>query len=135
MRKVINLAVLFMFIINMTGCATIVNGGSRKINVVTNPSGATVTIDKRTRISPAEFSTSQWKNGYLVKITKEGYEPIEVDIEHRLSGWIFCNIFFGPGMFVAFPIDFASGNAWNFTPMNIEETLTPIQVATQPAKK
>ena len=134
-KKLTSLILVIVFLISLSGCATIVNGGSRTIKVATNPSGATVTIGERTRISPAEFPTSKWKNSYLVKITKEGYEPIEVDVEHRLSGWIFFDIFFGPGLIIAFPIDFASGNAGNFVPMNINETLTPIQAPTQPSKK
>jgi len=60
MRKFINLVILLAFIINIAGCASIISGENQKINVVTNPSGATVKINDRTRISPAEFYTAPY---------------------------------------------------------------------------
>jgi hypothetical protein len=135
MKRIISSVILLIAISNMTGCASIISGESRKINVVTNPSGATVMINDRTRISPAEFSTNSLKNGFVVKITKEGYVPIEIDVERKVNGWAICNIFLGPGMFIGFPVDFVTGNAWKFEPMKIDETLIPIQTSVQLPKK
>jgi len=58
---------------------------------------------------------------------KEGYVPIEIDVERKINAWALCNIFLGPGMFIGFPIDFVTGNAWKFAPIKIDETLILIQ--------
>jgi len=134
-RKALSLILVLAFAISMSGCASIVSGNNQKLYIATNPPGATIKINDRTRTSPVEFSLNTWKSGFVVKISKEGYEPLEIDVERKVNAWAALNLFFGPLAVVAFPVDFISGNAWKFTPTKINETLTPIQTPTQPIKK
>ena len=125
MKKLTCLLIL-LSLLPLAGCATIVKGPSKELNVTTNPSGASVVIGENTRISPTKFLLGH-SRVYVVKITKEGYKPMEVDVERGLSGWVFFNILFGPGAVIAFPFDAWTDNAWRTTPKEIKVNLEPIE--------
>ena len=130
MKKLICLLIVAS-LLPLSGCATIVKGPSKEFNVTTNPSGASITIGESTRISPANFLLGH-RSIYVVKITKKGYKPMELDIERKVSGWVFMNIFFGPLMVIAFPVDAVTDSAWRTTPKEIKVDLTPVPETKQP---
>lgn len=127
MVKVFKCILVSVIVFSLIGCATIVKGPSKEFNVTTNPSGASVTIGESTRLSPATFLLGH-RSIYVVKITKEGYKPMELDIERGISGWVFMNIFFGPLMVIAFPVDARTDSAWKTTPSEIKVDLIPIEI-------
>jgi len=136
MIKIFKACIVFVLILSLAGCASIVSGQSQFIPITTNPPGATVTIDGRSKVTPATFQLPKSRDAYSVKIEKEGYNTVETDLVRGLSGWLFGNICLGPvGIFLGVGIDLASGSAWKYKPMKIDETLSPIQTPVQSGKK
>ena len=135
MVKVLKVCVVFISVISLAGCATFVSGQNQTIPITTNPSGATVTINGASKVTPTTFVLAKNQNTYFVKIEKEGYDTVEVDLVRGMSGWFWCNILFGGWMIVGMPVDLWTNSAYKFTPMKIDKTLSPIQASTQPSRK
>lgn len=107
-------------------CASIVSGRSQQVPVVTNPSGATVTVGTMTQASPATFLLDRRQGVYVVKVEKEGYQPIEIVLRKGVNGWVWGNLIFG-GL-IGLVIDISSGSASKFTPDEVEVNLVQQQV-------
>ena len=120
-KRFLVLAVGFIFVFTLVSCATIVSGRSQNFPVITNPSGAIVTVGGVKQMSPATFFLDRRQEVYLVKITKEGYEPVEINIKKGLNGWVFGNILFGG--IIGFIVDMSTGSATKFTPNEVEVNL------------
>lgn len=74
-------------------------------------------------MTPATFILDK-RQEYVVKIEKEGYQPVEITLKKGVSGWVFGNILFGLlGGAIGLTIDLASGSASKFTPGKIEVDL------------
>lgn len=125
MRKWI--VVLTIAVLALTGCATIMHGSRQNINFFSTPEGATVKIDGvNVGLTPVAKELSR-KSEHKVEILLEGYEPFEMMIEQRVSGWLFGNILFGgiPGLI----IDLATGGLFNLTPEQVKAELSEAQLA------
>ena len=66
---------------------------------------------------------------YLVTISKPGYQPVEIEVKRRVSGWyIFGNMVFG-GLVGWLIVDPLSGAVFTLSPGKINETLVANQGA------
>ncbi|MFT3781454.1 MAG: hypothetical protein QM790_05500 [Nibricoccus sp.] len=123
-----------------TGCASIVHGGPRTLEIKSDPSGATITITKlgtaevvHSATTPCTVSLDQ-KRGYFkgqsftVKFELAGYKSTEVVVRHELSGWYFGNLLLG-GLIGMIGVDPATGAMWNLTPDKIEQKLSAEQAS------
>ena len=111
----------------LAGCATIMHGSRQNINFLSTPEGATVKIDGvNVGITPVAKELSR-KSEHTVEIILDGYEPFEMMIEQRVSGWLFGNIIFGgiPGLI----IDLATGGLFNLTPEQVKAELSEARLA------
>ena len=63
MKKIINAVVLFIFIINMTGCATILKPKDTQIKVDSEPQGAEVYITKQRMFGRRDVAEHFFKRG------------------------------------------------------------------------
>lgn len=126
LKKMLYGFVAVCFSLASVSCASIVSGRSQQIPVVTNPSGAIVTVGTMTQTSPATFLLDRRQGVYVVKVEKEGYQPIEVVLRKGVNGWVFGNIVFG-GL-IGLVIDIASGSASKFTPDEVEVNLVQQQL-------
>ena len=96
------------------GCATIVNGTSQKIQVSSDPSGATVTVDgARTYTTPARIRLERRRDHSLV-ITKNGYKAEIVKLTHVLSEVVVGNTLLGGPLGWAF--DACAGTQYKLIP-------------------
>lgn len=107
-------------------CASIMSGRSQQVPVVTNPSGATVTVGTMTQASPATFLLDRRQGVYVVKVEKEGYQPVEIVLKKDVNGWVWGNIIFG-GL-IGLVIDISSGSASKFAPDEVEVNLVKQQL-------
>lgn len=126
MRKSLAVAML-VFCIALTGCATLLGGGSSQaVTVEATPSEARYAIQSSSGIEmsagdiPASVSLPR-KNEYQVDISLDGYETRTVAITRGTNGWIWGNLVFG--WIVGFIVDFATGSAYKLEPAVVNVTL------------
>lgn len=108
------LALSGCLLLNLTGCATILNGTSQTVEVRSAPHGARVVVDGRdVGATPLK---ADLKRGvpHTVQISKDGYLDETVVTTTRGNGTIALNAVLGGG--VGAVIDLASGAATHVTP-------------------
>ena len=116
-----------LIVVSLTGCATIIQGGTQEIPIRSRPDGATVEVfDKNgsliwTSATPAKavlekgdgfFSSAT----YRVVISKKGYRSQEVFLQSRLSMWYLAGNFVLGGPLGWLIIDPLTGAMWVLTP-------------------
>lgn len=107
------------------GCATCVHGTTQKITVNTEPKGANVTVvgQKTQYTSPCEIELKR-KSAHTLRIEKEKYEPMTVEIAHVLSGAVAGNIL--AGGLIGWGVDAATGSQYRLMPETVNVTLKPV---------
>jgi hypothetical protein len=136
-NPVANGVIAVLLCLSITGCASIVSGGPKKVTINTTPPGAKVTIyDKDGKVvttsqSPAVVPLNR-STGYFagqeyrIVIQKPGYKSTEVRVQATINGWYFGNLLIGGaiGMLIVDPL---TGAMFTLSPDKIQETLTPAQ--------
>jgi uncharacterized protein YceK len=111
----------------LSGCATIVGGGSRQpVTVESTPAAASFTIQSSSGLQMAQATTPSTvslprKNEYQVQITMPGYQPQSAVLTRGTNGWIWGNLLFG--WIVGFGVDFATGSAYKLEPSLVQVSL------------
>lgn len=122
-KKIVSFLTAACLLITLSSCATIISGRTQSLPVISKPSGAIVTVGGQKQMTPATFILDK-RQEYVVKIEKEGYQPVEITLKKGVSGWVFGNILFGIiGGPIGLTIDLASGSASKFTPGKVEVDL------------
>lgn len=134
----IRLALLVISLsVALGGCATIVHGGPRTIQVDSTPPGATVSVYDRsnTLVStqktpfvvtlPIKFGYFKAQN-YRLVFDMPGYQQAESNLESALSGWYFGNILIG-GLIGLLIVDPITGAMYDLKPEKVEQSLTAVQ--------
>jgi len=79
--------ILALFVISVfffQNCATIISGTSQEIPVTSNPSGAKIIVDgKEIGYAPLNLKLKKKRN-HIIRIEKEGYNPLEIRIIPKL---------------------------------------------------
>ena len=139
-RCALGVAFLLGLTVLASGCASIVHGGSRTVNVSSRPSGAKATIVRadsgvavHSGTTPLTVSLDPKRGffkgqSYLVRFELDGYRSEEVVLTPQLSGWYFGNIVFG-GLIGMLIVDPATGSMWNLTPDRLDRELTTQQAS------
>lgn len=110
-----------------TGCALIIHGKRQPVNVTSSPAGAEVMVDGVSRgTCPTRLNLDR-KSSHTVRIQLEGYQPIEMKLERKMSGWIWGNVLFG-GL-VGVCIDVSTGSMYRLTPEQLNATLATKEAA------
>lgn len=118
----------------ITGCASIIDGGTKTVTIKSTPTGAKVTVvNEKTKeavasgVTPAALVLKR-DNGffqnasYRVSIEKDGHKPYELLVQSTLNGWYFGNLLFG-GLIGMIIVDPATGAMWTFQPSEYNATL------------
>ena len=119
------LCCLFFSTLCLSGCASIVSSGSRNVTITTEPDQATVEIvNQRDNTSILKANTPHTMNidasagffqpaEFKIKLSKDGYLPMEKQLKANINGWYFGNIVFG-GLVGILIVDPATGAMWKF---------------------
>jgi len=127
---------ILLAMVMFSGCASIVAGGHRDINIKSDPTDAAVTIQDRESkqivhkgktplIVPLSTRGGYFKSRqYDVTLSKEGYAAKTVNIDSFLSGWYAGNIIIWPMAVIGgLIVDPLTGAMWSLTPKNIDAIL------------
>lgn len=108
----------------LSGCATIVHGGSYQgVGISSTPPGATVTVDGvPSGVTPVVVDMKRNRN-HTVEVALNGYSTWSGTLEPSVSGWVWGNIALG-GL-IRLGVDFISGGAYQLHPDNLSAPLQP----------
>ena len=116
------LGICLVFLVLVTGCASIIHGSDQEVGISSSPTGASVLIDNVSYgVTPTVAKLSR-KDKHSVKITMDGYQPFEAAISRGTSGWVWGNIIFG-GL-IGLVVDASTGSMYKLTPEQVSATLT-----------
>lgn len=125
-------------IVMFSGCASIVDGRSKTVQINSNPAGAKVTIfDKDGKSVAMETTPAKLKlkrhHGYFnpekyrLVFEAPGFYPSETYVQSTVNGWYFGNIVFG-GAIGFLILDPATGAMWTLNPREINRNLVSSSV-------
>ena len=128
MNRIIASIAILAFSLSASGCATLITGPSQKIQVSSNPAGATVQVDEKlSYITPVKIKLKRNRDHVLV-FKKEGYEDQAVKLLHVLSGAVCGNVvLFGLAGLAA---DNLSGAQFKLVPGSVHAELRKSQAVT-----
>jgi len=116
------LGIVAMFI---TNCATIMSGTKQKIDIISDPPEADIII-KEARIAktPAVIELNRKEKHAVIRIEKEGYETVEVNLSRTFNKWYTYNFF--SFLLIGFIVDPLTGAAYSLDPQKIDVWLQKI---------
>jgi hypothetical protein len=131
--KVVNAVTSGVLAVSLLGCASIVDGGRKTVNIKSQPSGAKATVyDKKgaavaTSPTPALFPLKRSAGfftpaKYRIVLELQGYKTAEIEVKSTINGWYFGNIIFG-GLLGLLIIDPATGAMWTLSPKEVDKVL------------
>lgn len=112
----------------LTGCASIMHGTTQGIGVSSSPTNARVIVDNMPLGNTPIVANLKRKDNHTVRIELDGYQPFEMAIARKTSGWVWGNIVFG-GL-IGLAVDAISGGLYNLTPEQVAAAMI-----TQPAQR
>jgi hypothetical protein len=133
MRGLMRGATVVAAITALSGCATIVGGGtSQPVSLQSAPGAATYAIRSSSGISMAQGTTPATvslprKNEYQVEVSLAGYQPQSTVLTRGINGWIWGNLVVG--WILGFGIDFLTGSAYKLEPAQVQVTLQQVEDA------
>jgi hypothetical protein len=119
----------------ITGCATIIHGGSQQINITSTPEGAQVTIfdssNHQIWSSDTTPAVAKLRRGeeyfggasYRIEISKPGYQKEIVTVSSSMNGWYLVGNLFVGGLIGWLIIDPVTGAMWTLSPSNVSQSL------------
>lgn len=112
---------LLAFIILSSSCATIMLSTTQELSISSSPSEALVTNNGLQLGKTPLIADLKRKGNHRIKIELEGYQPFEVMLTRKTSGWIWGNLLFGgvPGLI----IDVITGAMYILQPEQIQAEL------------
>jgi hypothetical protein len=119
--------------LSTAGCATVFNGTTTDIKIVSEPAQASFTItsaggngvtstkgvEEVTGTTPAKVNLSN-RSEYQLTVKLEGYEEAKVRIRQSVNNWLICSALCG---LVPAGVDVLTGGMWNLEPGEIAVTL------------
>jgi len=132
--RTIKLLIISSLLVITIGCASITRGSKDTLVVNSDPSGAKVSLSiGLSGKTPCAFKVSR-KGGFLVKIEKEGYETIELQVVGQISGGgaagMAGNVILGG--IIGAGVDAATGATKDLKPNPIDVKLVPIKISDKP---
>lgn len=118
--------------LGLSGCASIIDGSSAPVSIISKPEGADFTITNRagkkiqSGTTPAQItlkSGAGYFKGetYNISFTKPGHAPQTVKLDTSINGWYWANILLG-GLIGMLAVDPVTGAMYKL-PKEAEATL------------
>lgn len=123
----VRLAATVWLMATMTGCATILGGGSAQtVDLRVEPTSASYVVRSSTGLEMASGTGSQTlrlprKNEYQIDVKAPGYQTRTVAISKGTNGWVWGNLVVG--WLVGFGVDFLTGSAFKLEPSMVQISL------------
>jgi hypothetical protein len=128
---------LLMVPLLLTGCASILDGGPKTVQINSNPEGAKVTIANKegkeicvqttpTTVTLERSSGFFEGESYTLTFEAAGYYPYEAHVQSTLDAWYIGNAFFG-GLIGLLIVDPATGDMFTLSPRIVNCNLTSTQ--------
>ncbi|HEX5724969.1 MAG TPA: PEGA domain-containing protein [Longimicrobiaceae bacterium] len=112
---------LLLSVLGLSSCATIVNGSRQEVAISSTPTGATVTVDNQQHgVTPVTLDLTR-KDHHTVRLDLQGYEPYEVQLTRKTSGWVWGNLVFG-GL-IGLAVDAIGGGMYKLSPEAVNAEL------------
>lgn len=129
MKKYLRRTFIVYLIMRMAiGCGTIIHGTTQDIQVASVPTSSEVWVDgSKMGETPTKVNLKRG-DSHLIRVVKEGYEPVEVYVEKSTSAWIIGNIIFGG--IIGCGIDFLTGGAYDLAPERLDVNLPEVNKET-----
>ncbi len=121
----------------LSGCATIFNGETQAVTIKSDPDAAALTITNRAGekihagTTPVTLTLKRGagyfkSEEYKVRVSKDGFTPVEVTVTGSVGGWYIGNLLFGGliGMLIVDPI---TGAMYNLEPSTVDAKLGPVK--------
>lgn len=106
-----------------TSCSSIMNGSKDKVNVASDPVGASIVVNgMKVGQTPAVLQLRRGES-HILEISKAGYNKYTVTTGKSITGWLWGNLVCG-GL-IGFAIDLGTGNGYDVDPDNIIANLDP----------
>jgi len=109
------------------GCASIMHGTRQDLGVSSSPSGAQITVDGISHGKTPCVCKLTRKDNHVVQIELDGYQPYELSVTRKVSGWVWGNILFG-GL-IGLAVDAIDGALYNLNPDQVMANMTSAGVA------
>ena len=136
------LLLLAIIPILLAGCASIVDGGPKTVQVSSNPPGAKLTVFNKkgkeisVQTTPATISLKRAQGyfsgeDYRLVFEHAGHYPFERHIKSTVNGWYFGNFVFG-GLLGLLIVDPATGAMYTLSPKELDCNLISSAVSLTP---
>lgn len=114
------LAVIFLLSI-ASGCATIVNGTSQKIQVTSEPADATILVDEKSSYTTPAKLRLERRRDHVIVFSKDGYESQTIRLMHVISEAVAGNtLCWGP---LGWAFDICAGTQYKLQPNPVHVVL------------
>ncbi len=102
-------------------CASIMHGKSQDVNIASQPSGASVTVDNQALGTTPVVAKLKRKDKHVITVKMDGYQPFEMTTTRSTSGWVWGNVVFG-GL-IGLAVDLGGGGAYKISPGQVNAQL------------
>ncbi len=86
--------ILLVLVLTSTGCATMVNGRSQDVLVLSEPSGASIRLNGQDVGSTPTTVRMRRRGPAALVVSKPGYVDASIPVAKKESGWLFGNLMF-----------------------------------------
>lgn len=131
MNSYIRLGVAILAASSLSACATITRGTKQKYSIVSEPAGADVVLTTGQKcVTPCKLKLKR-KNDFTARITKDGFQPHEVEVESKFSGGggaaVAGNVL--AGGLIGAVVDGTNGSLNSLFPGSLDVKLVPVAAA------
>ena len=116
----------------LAACASIMHGTSQDVGISSTPTSASVTVDNGTTGQTPFIAKLSRKDNHVIHIAADGYQPADLTLTRKTSGWVWGNLLFGG--IIGLAVDAISGGLYKLTPEQLNATLAKQSASIAPTK-
>ena len=98
----------------LPGCASLIHSNHQSVRIFSEPSEATVVVDGRFHLTTVGTVNLSRQADHIAVFEKEGYEPVTIKIERRMSKRVWLNLWCLFWVYSCIQSDREDGGYWTF---------------------